>query len=133
MCCHKSNLMKHILKLNIFPNKEDPNQIRQLQPTNWKDKSCISVSSILPEHFTSEDLKVINNHDLEKLTSLSIKGCSYSKSVIKHYSKWLWQSTINSQYQLEGYTKEPTVSTTKLKFPPKTSRQLETSGIALPV
>ena len=88
-------------------------------------------SSILPEHFTSEDLKIINNHDLEKLTNLSIKGCSYSKSVMKHYSEQLWQSTINSQYQLEGYTEAPTVSTTKLRFPPKTTRQLETLFLSL--
>ena len=142
---NKVNSVKHILKLNIFPNKEDPlkhlieDQMKSgsYSPLTGKVKDVFQFllwkSSILPEHFTSEDLKVINNHDLEKLTSLSIKGCSYSKSVIKHYSKWLWQSTINSQYQLEGYTKEPTVSTTKLKFPPKTSRQLETSAIALPV
>ena len=43
------------------------------------------------------------------ISSLSIKGCSYSKSVMKHYSKQLWQSSINSQYQLEGYTEAPTV------------------------
>ena len=88
-------------------------------------------SSIIPEHFTNEDLKIINNHDLGKLTSLSIKGYSYSKSVMKHYSEQLWQSSINSQYQLEGYTEAPTVSATKLKFPPKSSRQLETLFLSL--
>ena len=45
---------------------------------------------------------------------------------MKHYSEHLWQSSINSHYQLEGYTETPTVNTTKLKFPPKTSRQFET-------
>ena len=50
---------------------------------------------------------------------------------MKHYSEQLWQFSINSQYQLEGYTEAPTVSVTKLKFPPKTSRQLETLFLSL--
>ena len=69
-------------------------------------------SSIHPEHFTSEDQNIINNHDLENFSCLSIKGCSYSKIDIKHYSEKLWQYSINSQYQLEGFTEAPRVSTT---------------------
>jgi len=140
---NKVNSVKHLLKLNIFPDIEDPlkklintqTQLGSYSPLTGKIKDVFQFlswkSSIHPEHFTKEDQNIINNHDLEKFSSLSIKGCSYSKSVMKHYSEQLWQSSINSQYQLEGYTEAPTVSTTKLKFPPKTSRQLETLFLSL--
>ena len=93
---NKVNSVKHILKLNIFPNKENPlkhlidDQMKSgsYSPLTGKVKDVFQFllwkSSILSEHFTNEDLKIINNHDLEKLTSLSIKGCSYIKSVIKN-------------------------------------------------
>ena len=74
---------------------------------------------------------IINNHDLENFSCLSKKRCRYSELDMKHYREKLLQSSIGSQYQLEGFTEAPRVSTTKLQFPPKTSRQLETLFLSL--
>ena len=140
---NKVNSVKHLLKLNIFPNIEDPlkklvdnhTKTGSYSPLTGKIKDVFQFllwkSSLHPEDFTEEDLLIINNRDLEKFSCLSIKGCRYSKSEMKNYSEQLWQSSTNSQYQLEGFTEAPTVSTTKLKFPPKTSRQLETLFLSL--
>ena len=85
----------------------------------------------LPLKFSFPLQNIINNHDLENFSCLSTKGCRYSELDMKHYREKLLQSSISSQYQLEGFTEAPRVSTTKLQFPPKTSRQLETLFLSL--
>ena len=143
---NRLNSIKHFLKLNIN-NEEishsDPlkeflsSHLRQnnyslttkrvkevFQFLSWKIKNH-------PKGFTSQDTHIIDTWDLQRFTNLSPKCCSYSKVIMKTYAELMWQSTINSQFQAEGFSKAPIVSTVKLKFCLNTSRKFETLMLSM--
>ena len=62
---------------------------------------------------------------------MSVKACSYTKGQIQKYIELLWQSSIDNQFQIEGFIGSPKVSTSKLKFPPGTTREYETMFLSL--
>ena len=47
------------------------------------------------------------------------------------YIEHLWQTLLNSQYQIESCTEVPNVNSEKLVFPPNTTRLLETLVMSL--
>lgn len=140
---NRINSVKHYLKLNIFPTTEDPlvtlineqlesisynrltNNIKDVfQFLQWK-------TQIQPDSFTEKDVYIIGNNYLEKYSELSQSSCAYSKPLIKAYSETVWQALVNSQYQLEGYSDAPIVSSTKLKLQRSLSRESETLLLSL--
>ena len=50
---------------------------------------------------------------------------------MKRYSEVMWQKRVNRQYQLNGFSEAPIVSTKKLKFPAETNRKQETLILSL--
>ena len=135
---NKVNSIKHVLKVNILPRQRDPlkklidEQVSRghyslltgkikdaFQFLDWK-------LSEYPMHFSKDEELIIKSKDYSKFSTLSTKCCSYTKSLMKSFTEKIWQQSMNSQFQLEGFAESPTVSTTKLKFDLKLSRQHET-------
>ena len=141
---NKINSIKHLLKLNI-------NKAIETDPlANFVDNHLLSNSyssltarikevyqflnlkkSRLPESFTQKDLEVVENWILTSYSDLSPRCCSYSKRLMREYLEQLWQVTLNSHFQSDGFKEAPTVSTQKLKFPSNTSRESETLLLSL--
>ena len=84
-----------------------------------------------PMNFTTVDLKIINNLELESFADLSTSSCTYTRGQMRKYSEILWQGTINSQFQSEGYNESPKVSVDKIKIPIMVDRKLETLVLSL--
>lgn len=140
---NRMNSTKHLLKLNIFSSECDPlksfvnthlsnnnyslltNKVKDaIQFLEWKSKHN-------PDSFNKKDMSIIKTSYLEKFSELSSKACSYTKTQIRKYSESLWQTSMDCQFQLEGFSDSPKVSVSKLKFPPKTTREAETITLSL--
>ena len=141
---NRVNSIKHVLKLNIFDQSDgDPLKdfiISHLKSNNYSPLTgkvketyqfLVWKSKRQPESFTTQDLQIINNMDLERFSELTPKSCMYSKGLIKMFTVSIWQTTIDSQYQAEGFTDAPKVSATKLRFPMNTTREFETLLLSL--
>lgn len=140
---NRTNSVKHYLKLNIFPTTEDPLKLlinEQLESTSY-NKLTNNMKEVFqflqwktqkqPDSFTENDLYIIGNNYLEKYFELSPLSCVYTKQLIKVYSESVWQTLVNSQHQLEGYSDAPIVSSTKLKLQSNLSRESETLLLSL--
>lgn len=140
---NRTNSVKHYLKLNIFPTTEDPLKLlinEQLESTSY-NKLTNNIKEVFqflqwktqkqPDSFTENDLYIIGNNYLEKYFELSPLSCVYTKQLIKVYSESVWQTLVNSQHQLEGYSDAPIVSSTKLKLQSNLSRESETLLLSL--
>jgi hypothetical protein len=140
---NKINSIKHFLKLNILGGDDDP--LRVMITNHLKTNNYTSLTGKVkeafhflgwksltePSHFSVNDLQIIKSVHLEKFEELSSKACSYTKTQIKNYSEFIWQSSMDSQFQLDGFSDSPKVSATKLKFPSKSTRQFETLLLSL--
>ena len=140
---NKVNSIKHFLKLNILPCDNDP--LKRLVEEQIQDNQHSRIHtrikhvfqflewklSAYPNKFSYDEKNIIANKEFSKFCSLSIKCCDYTKDQIIKFGEKLWQDTISRQYQLEGYTEVPIVSTTKLKFDLMTSRKFETLFLSL--
>ena len=84
-----------------------------------------------PDCFNVNDRSIIETGQLDQFAELSVKACSYTKGQIHKYTELLWQSSIDNQFQIEGFFGSPKVSTSKLKFPPSTTREFETKFLSL--
>ena len=143
---NRVNSIKHILKMNIYEdcnNYHDPlkeficHHIKctKYSPTITKVKEVYQFlfwkSQSKPTDFTSCDLEILKKMDLQSFSKLSSSCCKYTHTQIKTYSELLWQHTINSQFQSEGFNDPPKVSSSKLKIPISTNRKLETLALSL--
>ena len=109
---NKINSIKHLLKLNIFHDTDDPMKqfvtshlqsykhsklAKKLKYTftflNWK-------TTMYEKSFTDKDLEIIRNLEYERFAELSTRSCCYSKLVIKMYSEMLLQESMDKQSQL---------------------------------
>ena len=84
-----------------------------------------------PQQFSYADLEIVKNRKYENFTDLSYGACSYSKNLMRKYSEILWQKRMDRQFQLNGFSDSPKISTKKLKFPHGTSRKHETLLLSL--
>ena len=143
---NRLNSIKHYLKLNI--NNEEishSDPLREFLTSHLRQNNYSHITKRVkevfqflswkankhPKGFTSQDTQIIDTWDIQRFTDLSSKCCSYSKVTMKTYAELLWKSTINSQFQAEGFSKAPIVSTDKLKFGPNTSRKFETLMLSM--
>ena len=76
--------------------------------------------------FTVEDKEIIKNSDVSKYLELTPNSCTYTKELMKKYTEHVWQRSITSQYQLEGYSSYPEVSCSKMTIPNSVPRVVET-------
>ena len=74
-----------------------------------------------PDCFKENDRSIIETCQLDQFAELSVKACSNTKGQIQKYIEILWQSSIDNQFQIEGFIGSPKVSLSKLKFPPSTT------------
>ena len=136
----KVNSIKHLLKLNIKPIGSD--KYRDFIQTSYNevDKSPLCLYNKLkitfdflawklnayPSHFSDQDALVIHGKWMGQFFSLQEKACSYNKQIINRYTdEVLWKSSLNNQYQVEGYPFSPTPSSNVLPVPKNTSRKTE--------
>ena len=140
---NKVNSIKHLLKLNLFSQEDDPLKIfvtkhladHSHSSLSNKAKDAIQFLQWKREHypdcFNENDRSIIETGQLDQLAELSVKACSYTKGQIQKYTEILWQSLIDHQFQIEGFIDSPKVSTSKLKLPPSTTREFETMFLSL--
>ena len=129
--------------MNILPSSKDP--LKNLISTELSEKTFSPTTSKvkdvfnflkwkqmkLPEQFSQNDNIIINSNQLFKFGDLSQAACSYTKPLMKNYTELTWQAVTNSQYQLEGCSEVPRISFSKIKFPPHTSRLIETLTLSM--
>ena len=140
---NRMNSIKHLLKLNIFSQANDPLKesiCSQLEENNygrivskvkdtfqflkWKNQSY-------KNHFSTIEISIIEGNRYEHFGSLSARACSYTKAMVAKYTEVLWQNKANSLFQLDGFHEAPRVSTKKLVFHPEISRKTETLSMSL--
>ena len=140
---NKVNSTKHLLKLNLLSQEDNPLKIfvtkhlsdyshsslsnkakDAMQFLKWKREHC-------PDCFNVNDRSIFETGQLDQFAELSVKACSYTKGQKQKYTELLWQSSIDNQFQIEGFFGSPKVSTSKLKFPRSTTRDFETMFLSL--
>ena len=135
----KVNRIKHFLKLNIHPSPDDKykltikdsydpngksppilhNSLKEVfQFLNWKFKHY-------PLQFSDSDNEIISSSSFHRYGDLSIKSCSYTKTIINGYTESLWSSHLKNKYQVEGYSRVPNPKCSPLPIPHGTPRDLE--------
>ena len=136
----KVNQIKHFLKINCQPILND--RYQQFLVSSY-DESLKSPSSLYiiykdlfkflnwkiknyPAHFNHMDRDILNNSSHKQYFSLSKKSCTYTKIIIQQYTDTvLWQETVKSQFQIDGYATSPTPSSVKTPIPKGTPRNTE--------
>ena len=77
-------------------------------------------------HFTEEDQNIVKEKHYSSLFDLSVKSCTYSKSMMNRYTDTvLWKTAIRNQFQLDGYSSSPIPSSDGLTVPTNTTRKME--------
>ena len=140
---NRVNTIKHLLKINILPSVKDPLKeliSEQLDQSTSSSITCKIKEAFnflkwklnrLPKHFSVEESNIVDRNQLSRFGELSTLACSYSKALIKCYGEYTWQNRLNHQYQLDGCTQVPSVSSQKIFFSIGTPRSLETLTMSL--
>ena len=137
------NTIKHMLKLNICKNENDP--LRTLVSaisgsTNMISSLRVKIHNVFKflqwkqckysSEFSDSDKIIVQSSDYGNFIKLSSKCCSYTKSAVKAYNMHLWQDIATNKYLLDGHSTIPTVSCDALNFK-YTSRKIETLALSL--
>ena len=139
---NKINRIKHYLKLNM--NKETGDRVVQYLNQGNLEKPLevkLAVRDTMkfikwkidnyPEHFKESDQRIINHRNNSDFFQLSVKACSYNKTIMNKYTELLWQESIRNQYQQKGESFIPTPSCKPLVIPRQTSRKTEVMIMSL--
>ena len=133
------NKIKHFLKLNIRPARED--RLREFI------QKCLSNQHLIPtelneaikevykflnwklqhyaKHFNEKDTDIITSQNYSLFFQLSSKSCSYTKLAISNYLETLWYKKIKNEFLTEGIQYPPKPSCKSLPIPRNTSRKEE--------
>ena len=96
---NKINSIKHLLKLNIFHDTDDPmkqfvtSHLRSFKHSKLTKKLKYTFTflnwktTMYEKSFTDIDLEIIRNLEYERFAELSTRSCCYSKLVIKCIQK----------------------------------------------
>ena len=133
------NRIKHYLKLNISQTPEDKlkkyvkdcTNMSISQPVEMK-KSLKDIFKFLkwkmsasPINFTESDRKIIDMQDHSKFCELTLKSCSYTKTMINKYIEKIWYDKLCNQGLVDGDQHIPVPKYQKLPIPRGTTRSDE--------
>ena len=136
----RANNIKHFLKLNFnnVPNDrykeflsstyDDPTIKSHVIQNKYKDvfKFLNWKMVLLPSQFSELEQSIIVQNNYERFFELSAKACSYTQPLMNKYvESILWNSSLKTQFQLEGYHKYPKASCIPLPIPKYTDRNKE--------
>ena len=134
------NEVKHFLKLNFNITPDDRFREFLSKEYNHEEKSPLIIHHKLKkvfdfltwktenyeEHFTPDDLHIIQQRHYGYFLDLTPKSCSYNKNMISKYTeKILWKTVLRNQFQMDGYNTVPEPSTRILSIPDSTPRNKE--------
>jgi hypothetical protein len=133
------NGIKHLLKINNQQIQND--RYREFLNSTYDvdTKSPLTIyhkfkdvykflswkMNLYPEHFTDEDLHIVNSRQYGSFLNLTEKSCTYTKSMMKRFTNKMWQNVLSNQFQLDGYASSPTPSSDRLPVPLNTPRNVE--------
>ena len=134
------NTIKHFMTLNIKKSDNDPLRHTMLSLFEFSGHSCSLLQSHLSSafkflhwklchhavSFTTADSHIVLSNDFRRFTELSSDCCSYSKHMINCYVEFKWQSRVDNQWLLNGYSMAPIVSCEILSFDSFVNRKTET-------
>ena len=135
---NRITLVKHYLKLSKKINTEDrliediqecfsdgeiPSTLRHglrevFNFLNWK-LNCY------PKKFSNIDVEVVKSNDLENIFALTPAATLYTKQLMISYTEHLWQSSVDNEFMLEGYTIIPKASCSTLQIERTVTRDEE--------
>ena len=137
---NKINEIKHFLKLNIvrvpgdryieFLEKEYNEENKTPHIIHSKMKNVFEFLSWKTKNyryqFTEGELNLIHNKSYGSFFTLSKLASSYTKGMINLYlENNLWKPVLQTQFQLEGYTRGPNPSIDILPIPDHVKRSTE--------
>ena len=137
---NKINEIKHFLKLNIIQVPQDKFVEFLQEEYDERTKSPHIIHSKMKiifefllwktrnyrNHFSDEELHIINEKKYGSYFKLSIKSCSYTKGMMNQYlEKVLWKTVLSNQFQMEGYNAAPNPSVKVLPIPDQVPRNME--------
>ena len=77
-------------------------------------------------HFSIRDREIISSSMYGQYHELSDKACTYTQQMMKKYTEAvLWNSTLKTQFQLQGYHDYPSPKCETLSIPASTKRKSE--------
>ena len=141
---NRITLVKHYLKLSKKINAEDrliediqeclsdgviPSTLRHglrevFNFLNWK-LNCH------PKKFSNIDVEVVKSYDLENIFALTPAATLYTKQLMTRYTEHLWQSSVDNEFMLEGYSIIPKASCSTLQIERNVTRDEEVLVMSL--
>ena len=133
------NQVKHFLKININRSTDDKLKEFIISHSLQANQSPLELPIALKQafqflkwkttknndHFTDNDLSIIERRDTAQFCTLSDKSCTYSKSEIREYTELLWSNSIRNEYLGDGYSIIPKPSCVPLPIASTMDRSSE--------
>ena len=135
----RMNQVKHFLKINI--NKSHDDKLREfiISHSLPENQTLVELQIALKQmfqflnwkrnentdHFSDNDLRVIERRDTSQFCTLSEKSCTYRKSDIRKYTELLWSNSIRNEYLADGYSIIPKPSCIPLPIASTINRESE--------
>ena len=136
------NQIKHLLKLNLTQIPED--RLRRLVEEELQENGSKVNHSIrqvfkflkwklinYPNSIPYNDKVIIQAGNLEEYFNLSLNTCKYTKTIMTHYTEYLWNSKVKNELQQEGHNIIPTAKCTTIPIPRETNREEEVLVISM--
>ena len=133
------NKIKHFLKLNIRPAKED--KLREFIQQCLSNRHSVPVElreamkevykflkwklQHYAKDFNENDINIIQSLDYSQYFLLSSKSCNYTKQAIALYLESLWHKKLKNEFLTEGIQHPPKPSCKNLPIPRNTPRKDE--------
>ena len=130
------NRIKHLLKLNMTQIPED--RLRRLVQDELDENdgnvthSMRQVFKFLkwkvlnyPNNIPTNDINIIQAGNIEEFFNISSHTCKYTKTIINHYTEYLWNNKLKNELQQEGYNIIPKAKCTAIPIPLETNREEE--------
>ena len=137
---NSTNQIKHYLKINI--RKVEADRLKEFIESCSSDihnKMPADLYTALrkvfrylkwktlqyPKSFNTEDLRIINENNIERFCDLSCNACKYTKDMMKKYIQCIWSESLKYEFQAEGHTYLPKPKCDPLPVPKDLTRREE--------
>ena len=140
-----TNRVKHYLKLNINQSPEDQLKKFVNDAANRDMDQLVEVKNSLkdvfkflkwklqywPNHFSDMEQQIIQDQDHREYCELSIKACTYTKTMMKRYVEKIWYEKLSNQALADGEQNAPKPKFQSLPIPDNTTREEEVRFMSL--